>query len=78
MAKTIRARFSKGMIEPLEELDLCDGEEIIITVTKIPSKAATKDAFERAAGSWEGLVDTEALLRDIKESRKIHGPEIHL
>ena len=78
MFKTIRARFSRGLIEPLEELDLIDGEEIIITVTKATSKAAANDAFERAAGSWEGLVDTEALLRDLKESRKIRGPEIHL
>jgi len=35
-----------------------------------------KDAFERAAGSWKGLVDTERLIKDIYESRRIRAPEI--
>ena len=37
-----------------------------------------KDAFERAAGSWKGLVDTERLIKDIYESRRIRAPEIKL
>lgn len=78
MAKEIRARFSKGVIEPLEELELEEGEELIILVKKAPVETATKDAFERAAGSWKDLLDTDALLRDFQESRKIRAPEVHL
>ena len=30
MLKTIRARFSKGIIEPLEKVDIADGKEITV------------------------------------------------
>ena len=75
MARKIRGRFSKGKIEPLEEVDLKEGEEVIITIGE--ERRAT-GAFERAAGGWTGLVDTDALLRDFKESRKIRAPEVQL
>ena len=74
MARTIRAKFKKGIIEPLEKLDLEEGKEILITVKEIPEK----NAFERAAGAWKDLVDTDELLRDIYESRKIRSPEVKL
>ena len=51
MPREIRARFSGGKIEPLEDVGLQEGEEIIITIRKALSQAAAKDAFERAAGS---------------------------
>ncbi len=82
MVREIRARYYNGKIEPLEELGLLDGEEIIITVKKAPSEATPivpgKDAFDRAAGEWKDLVDTDALLRDFKESRKIGARKVQL
>ncbi len=78
MGKEIRARFSRGKIELLEKVELEEGEEIFITVRKAPTPEAARDAFRRAAGAWRGLVDTDALLKDIKESRNIHGRDIHL
>ncbi len=75
MAREIRGRFSKGKIEPLEKIDLKEGDEVIIT---IPEEKPDTGAFERAAGGWKGLVDTDALLRDFKESRKVRAPEVQL
>ena len=75
MAREIRGRFSKGKIEPLEKIDLKEGDEVIIT---IPEEKPDTGAFERAAGDWKGLVDTDALLRDLKESRKVRAPEVQL
>jgi predicted DNA-binding antitoxin AbrB/MazE fold protein len=72
MTKEIRARFTGGVIEPLEKVDLQEGEEIIITI----KNEGGKTPFERAAGGWKDLVDTTALLRDLHESRKIIGPEV--
>jgi predicted DNA-binding antitoxin AbrB/MazE fold protein len=63
MAREIRARFSQGKIEPLEELNLKEGVEIVISIKE---ERAAKGAFERAAGGWKGLVDTDALLRDFE------------
>ncbi len=77
--REIRARYSKGAIEPLEELDdIQEGEEIVIVVKKAPSNDASKGAFERAAGAWKGVVDTDQLLKDFRESRRIRTPEVRL
>lgn len=75
MAREFRARFSKGKIEPLEAVNLREGEVIIITIKE---EKPASGAFEGAAGGWKDLVDTEALLRDFKKSREIHAPEVQL
>jgi len=59
----------------LEEVELEEGKEVIVTIKEIPKE--TKDAFERAAGSWKGLVDTERLIKDIYESRRIRAPRLN-
>ena len=78
MLTEIRARYTKGVIEPLEKLDLEEGEDIIISVRIISPKPEPKDGFEKAAGSWKGFVDTDQLLNDFRESRKIRAPEVRL
>ena len=40
MPREVRARFSNGRIEPLEELDLQEGEEVVILVKDTPSSAS--------------------------------------
>ncbi len=74
MGRAIKARFKKGIIEPLEELKLEEGKEILIVIEELPKE----DRFERAAGSWKDLVDCERLLEDFLESRKITRPEVRL
>ncbi len=75
MAKEIRARFSKGKIEPLEEVDLKEGEEVIITIRE---EAPATGAFERAAGGWKGTLDFDAYLKDLYASRRKQSPEVTL
>jgi predicted DNA-binding antitoxin AbrB/MazE fold protein len=67
MEKTIRAKFKKGMIEPLERLELEEGKEILVTIKDLPSE----DRFVKAMGGWKGTIDCEELLKDIYESRRI-------
>jgi len=55
-------------------VELEEGEEVIVRIKEIPKE--TKDVFEKAAGSWKGLVDTERLIKDIYESRRIRAPEV--
>jgi predicted DNA-binding antitoxin AbrB/MazE fold protein len=68
--KTIRARFSDGVLTPLEPLALDEGEEVTLTVAGSKG-VASPDWLEGSAGSWAGLVDAEKLIRDIYESRFI-------
>jgi predicted DNA-binding antitoxin AbrB/MazE fold protein len=71
MTRTIRARVTHGMLAPVEPLDLPDGSEVEVTVTAGPSRTDVA-AFRRAAGSWKGTVDAEALIRNIYTDRLLH------
>lgn len=73
MAKEIRARFSKGKIEPLEELDLQEGAEIIILVKEAPSAERTVKALRASAGAWKGTHDPKELKRNIYADRLINS-----
>ncbi len=70
MSGTIRARVKGGVLEPLEELDLPEGEEVLVTVVGAPAHR-NREAFRRAFGSWKGTIDAEKLIRDIYEDRLI-------
>ena len=41
MVRKIKARFSRGKIEPLEPLDLQEGAEIVISVEDVPTPEKT-------------------------------------
>ena len=74
MAKTIRARVSKGVIEPLEKVDIREGEEIVISILKAPSKRAKKsfsEALEKTLGGWKDLIDCDELIKNVYNDRLI-------
>ena len=70
MVTTIKARFSNGVLKPLESLSLKEGEEVTLTII-VAAPSAGVEAIRRTAGGWVGLVDADKLKRDIYESRKI-------
>ncbi len=67
--KHFRARFSKGVLEPLEAIDLEEGAEVSVSIEKEPSATRNLEAFRRAAGGWKGNSDPEELKRMIYEAR---------
>ncbi len=50
MGKTVKARFSKGVIKPLEKVEIEEGKEITITIVEAPSKQKL-GAFKKSAGA---------------------------
>ncbi|MCI0440078.1 MAG: DUF104 domain-containing protein [Chloroflexi bacterium] len=72
MAKEIRARYTNGVLEPLEELELEEGREVIISIEEVISPDEALKAFRRALGAWKGTHDPEELKRKIYEDRLIH------
>jgi predicted DNA-binding antitoxin AbrB/MazE fold protein len=70
MSRTIRARFSKGVIEPLEKIDIGEGKEITVTIMEVPLKARD-NTFEKSAGSWKGTIDAEKLIENIYANRLV-------
>jgi predicted DNA-binding antitoxin AbrB/MazE fold protein len=70
MAGTIRARFANGVLEPLERLDVPEGEVLTITIIRLP-RGEAGGGLERSAGGWKGLIDAEELKRNIYTDRLI-------
>ena len=71
MPKEIRARFSKGVLEPMEKLELREGDEVLISVRMAPSVQRTLKALRATAGAWRGTHDPEELKRSIYANRLI-------
>jgi predicted DNA-binding antitoxin AbrB/MazE fold protein len=70
MAKTIKARFSKGVIEPLGKVDIAEGEEITVTIVEI-SKTEEEDPLDTTFGGWADTIDCEELKKNIYDDRLI-------
>jgi len=70
----MRARFKGGIIEPLEKLELEEGEEIAITISPLPIRN-TLEALKSTAGAWKGTHDPEELKRNIYLDRLIKRSE---
>ena len=70
MGTTIRARFSGGVLKPLEAVGLREGDEVSVTI--VSSGGETSAGWlEKSAGGWVGLIDAEELKRSIYEGRLV-------
>ena len=78
MAGTLRARVKGGMLEPLERLDVPEGEVLTITIIRLPVNEGG-GGLERSAGGWKGTIDAEELIKNIYADCLIATrPEPHL
>ena len=81
---TVRARYEKGVLTPLEPLDLEEGKEVVVSVEDTPApnaapgeaagdidedEAAKLERFKSARGAWKDLIDGDAFIKMIYESR---------
>jgi len=80
MEKIIKAKFSNGVIKPLEKLELKEGEEIKVTISSLSETEKTLEAIRSTAGAWKKTVNCEKLIKDIYESRRLSAkrPEVKL
>ena len=75
MATTIRAHIKNGRIEPLEAVELPEGAEVEVV---IPDRPKNLEVFRSSFGGWVGLLDFDAYLAGLRESRKLTRPEVRL
>ena len=69
MRVTIKAKFKDGVLVPLEPLNFEEGKEVFVTLDNPEIKSWAERVKASKAASWVGLVDAEALKRDIYRSR---------
>jgi len=51
MAKTIRVRYEKGVLKPLEPVELNEGEEVIIRIERLEERRKIVEEFYGKRGS---------------------------
>ena len=71
--KTIKARYSKGVIKPLEKVDIEEGKEITVSILEIPLRP--KNGLKKSAGAWKGTIDAEKLIENIYADRLLETRE---
>jgi len=69
--KTVKAKYSKGKIVPLEKLDIDEGKEITITISDIFTEVKSNDPLDSTFGGWRDLLDAEKLKNNIYADRTI-------
>ena len=72
MVRTIRAKFSRGVFEPLEPAAgmVPEGQEVLITISTESADLAG-DPIRDTAGGWRDLIDADALKRNICADRLV-------
>jgi predicted DNA-binding antitoxin AbrB/MazE fold protein len=64
---SIRARYENGHFVPLEPVDdLQDGEEVEVTVTRLPSRDAIQEMLDRTRGLWADIEGIEEFLDEMR------------
>jgi predicted DNA-binding antitoxin AbrB/MazE fold protein len=71
LAKTIKARYRHGVIEPLETLDIEEGKELTVTISDVFVEGKGKDPLDATFGGWAELIDAEELKKNIYADRSI-------
>lgn len=66
---TFLVRIRGGMLEPLLPLTIPEGTLLFVTYSAVGSPEEI--ASRKSAGSWKGLVDADALIKDIYAGRSI-------
>lgn len=67
--QTVKARFANGVLEPLDALDLEEGQEVVVSVAAQHPVGHTGRGMRAAAGAWKGTHDPEKLKRVIYAAR---------
>ncbi len=78
LGKVIRAKYKKGVFEPLEPVDLPEDEAVEIPVPeKVPS-GDDEAAFLSSAGGWKDLVPEEFIKETYERRLRNRRPPVKL
>ena len=69
MIAKVKARYTGGVLTPLEPLDLEEGEEVTLSVEGSFTRSTSREAILAGAGGWAGQGDWEDFIRMIYEAR---------
>ena len=71
MERTLRVRVHNGLLQPLEHMDLAEGQEVVVTIM-VGADDADQAAFRASAGKWKSTHDPDTLIAAIYADREQH------
>ena len=71
MIAKVRARFSKGVLKPIERLDIEEGKDVLVSIEEVPSGGHAAEGLKASAGGWVGMHDPEELKRLLYAARRM-------
>ena len=69
MARSVRATYRDGVLEPSEDLDLEDGDVVVVTISGRRITEEDLEVMRSSFGAWKGKIDAEKLIDEIYEAR---------
>lgn len=69
MLRTIRAKFTGGVLKPIERLDLEEGMEVTVSIEDSVLSDEVTRALRATAGAWKGKHNPDELKRMLYEAR---------
>ncbi len=78
LGKVIRAKYKKGVFEPLEPVDLPEDEVVEIPVPEKVSSEDDEAAFLSSAGGWKDLVPEEFIKETYERRLRNRRPPVEL
>lgn len=72
MIRNIEVKVVHGVLEPLGNIDLPEGQKFTVMITdeKDTTCVTEIDAFRKAAGAWKGDFDTGTLIDNLYAARE--------
>ena len=65
MARSVRATYRDGVLEPSEDLDLDDGAVVVVTISGRRVTEEDLELMRSSFGAWKGKIDAEKLISEI-------------
>ena len=69
MVQQLKATYSDGVFKPSTQVDLDDGDQVVIEVSKEAQASNDFAGLAASAGGWNDIVDCDQLISDIYENR---------
>jgi predicted DNA-binding antitoxin AbrB/MazE fold protein len=69
MAKLVKVRYRRGVLEPFEPLVLEEDTELTVIIPDTAAESADADPTVATAGAWGNLLDCEQFEKEVYSQR---------
>jgi hypothetical protein len=69
MVKQVKVRYRRGVLEPLEPLDIEEGTELTVTLSTSEATPTAANPTAATAGAWASLLDCEGFEQELYTNR---------